>query len=728
MLTQIANWGVELALIRTKVGAEFRVAETLGGTADGCRFFGTYGYFDLAVLRCISLLNTPYLVLLDREITESAPFRFFAEHTNHSRTQFENDLDRWPVAILCLAKIQESALREQNAGDIRWQAAARVRATFPDGHVFFGLGYSEILLIAGGDNLPELLAKVTRLRELRRPQASLPLFAKTTTFPLLSCSLVHSSEAYQKIKGKIEPVITGTCEPAVEQQIASAIQGRGLVIKNVYGKSDFLLSWPNPVTLAQLAAFLTEFRREWGEAGGLTRTTTYLETTLGGEGGELARKAPKPRVAQPRPTGLMTPRDEKRLFRQLSEIESRPLRAALSDLILRLSACASDCRLGPHFMDMANTFPFMSSLVGHLKKGDPRESEAAFTAEAVAHIARVAINQRYAGLEFHPETLAHSHMPLLCDIRTIVAAATCVPRHIFDHLLPGKTASQTWSGFVVFGGESSPQFLHQGVLALPPASLFTPVEEWWKITHEAAHAVFKALEVYNHIPKLYRAHVAAALPNDLIDDYHLINELFANWFDWKYIFQSDTKFYLERIWTSWIRLPIVQKSKAQYLARSFAVFICPRLAEFGRTFDRRWVETGLPWMRSRWEEFRRVLQEVPTAKEYFAEITDVELRNTFDLVRHTSHIIRFFDTSFETVTGTTGLYRRLHPQYSRLEKHIKMLLSGKVITNQIPDPCRLHLELLKRLHGSSFKLSTEIAYLFSLEHTYATAVRRLSSV
>jgi hypothetical protein len=142
MSARITNWGVELAFIRTKVGAEFKVAKSLGRAHGQCRcyFFGTYGYFDLVAVGCIQKVNTPYLVLLDDAICESAPFRFFADEQNQTRQKFEQDLSRWPAAIFTFCKIYAPSPTHAD-GKARWNAAARVRKALPEAHVLFGMGF-----------------------------------------------------------------------------------------------------------------------------------------------------------------------------------------------------------------------------------------------------------------------------------------------------------------------------------------------------------------------------------------------------------------------------------------------------------------------------------------------------------------------------------------------------------------------------------------------------------
>jgi hypothetical protein len=725
----ITNWGVELAFLRTNVGAEFEVAKSLEAKQSdtALRWFGTYGYFDLAAIRCFDRLNTPYLVLLHHDIAESAPFRFFADHDNFPKAKFEQDLASWPGAILILAKVHASVTR-RDGGSARWIAASLVRKKFPAAHIFLGLGYSELLLITGGEDLAVLLDTVNELRSMRDPEDNTQsLFFKTTTFPLLSCAQIHKTKSYELLQGKVLPVITASCDPAVEWRIASEMEKQGMFVRNVYGKSDLLIGWKSPVAIADLANLLTQFRQRWGATGMLAKTSTYLESPI--QTMPTSRSTPDTSffnrslaIASGPLPGFPTEKEKNLLFDNLQTVEPHALRASLSDLTLRLLACLNEPQIGEHYLDMVNLFAFLPELIKGLGKSDIADN-ARYTAEAVADLARAAINQRYAGLEFHPETLAHSHVPLLCDIRAIVAAATCIPHFVFDHLHPDLRASETWAGFVLFGGTSAPQYLHQDILALPPASLFSPVEEWWKITHEAAHGVFRTLQVFEKIPSKYRDYVDAACLEAGADSYLLIDELFANWFDWKYIFNQDTEFFLQRIWASWFRVPRVQMSKSQYLARTFAVFICSRLSEFIPLLQYRLMERGFPWLKARWEEFVAVLRTVPEMSAYLDKVKPEEVQNTLTLVFHTSHILHFFENGFEQACGVEKLRKRLNPAYPELDQHIRLLNEGKVIMTQIPNPCRLHLEFLKSLRNQPPSLAAEIAYIFSLENTYLKARR-----
>jgi hypothetical protein len=689
------------------VGREFIVAEAFASSRNtSSTYFTTYGHFDLVAIRCIDSLNDPFSVILHRDVFESAPFRFFAER-DMSRAKFELALTGNPAALGIVIKIHPSFVN-QDGGFARWRLAATIREQFPDVFVFLGLGFSELLLIPTGNDLAALMRVVRDLRGLTGGPGALVL-SKTTTFPFVSYALVQREKRYDLLKGLVEPVVTIACEPASERAIAHSLHEEGISARNIYGKNDLLIAWDHPIAFGDLAAFVTNLRRDWAKV--ISRTTTYLENAIV----DAPLESNTPSVA---PYEFMDQEEEQRLFDALHKTKPHSLRAGLSDLALRLSACLRNPLLSEYYRDMENTFEVVDDLLGKLNGGKPQIVRAAGAqATRVADAARAAMNQRYAGLELHPETLAHSHSPLLCDIRSIVAAATCLPHYVFDNLFADKRAAETWPGFVLFGGAYSPQWFDQDVLALPPSSLLTPIEEWWKVTHEAAHAVYRLTDVDRLLPVKWHAHIQSHCKGQM-NSLQMITEQFANWFDWKYIYRRDTEHYLQMIWPAWLDLPSVWRSKPQYLVRSFGLLIAADAETIG-AISKEPKQTGvMPLLRKRWNEFVRIVREVPGMLTFIDEIEDPELNNTLDLTYGIFPLIRWFEKEFEVCCGVTGLSERMAPEYDELAQHVADISAGKVILEPIPDPPRLHIALLRQLNHQPAPLAMEIAYIYSLENTY----------
>jgi hypothetical protein len=715
MNIQIADWGVEISFVSTAIGKELSVAADLLGqpAVESCHYYRTYGYFDLAAVRIIERLDTPYLVLLHRHITESAPFRFFAEGGG-SREHFEQILDKWNAAIAVVVKIQ--AWSDPPNGDERGIVAERIRECFQDAFVFFGLGFSELLLMCGGDNIAELLTRVLHLRGLTAPTSSTPLLSKTTTFPFISYSLLKD-EKYEGLIGEVEPVISVSCLPSAERVIAGDVNAKGIIAKNVYGKNDLLLAWPRRISVAELTRFVSELREKWGDRGAIRKTTTYLETAIDADSGSTIPPAGQS-------VEFLSTSEENELFAKLRCVEPHSLRGGLSDLILRLTTCLRDPQLAPYYQDMVNTVEYVQNILDAVASADRLAAKEAQAAAArVATIARAAINQRYAALELHPETLAHSHSPLLCDIRTLVAAATCLPHFIFDNLIPNKRAIETWAGFVLFGGAYSPQWYDQHVLALPPASLLRPITEWWKLTHEAAHGIYYILSVSERLDPVIFDYIKSADVNSDLSANHIIGEQFANWFDWRYVFRRDTSLYLRLVWSSWIEIPLVWQSKSQYLARSFAVLICEDLSSLAAAAAQPREVGVMPLLKTRWARFEQATKSVERMDEFLKALSPEERDDVFEMVCNLLSLLRWFESRFERACGVAGLEQRLSPTYETVEHHVTQLRQGRVVLEGIKDPIRLHLNLIGDSSLGSPTLATEVAYIYSLQNCYAQQQR-----
>jgi hypothetical protein len=733
MLRNLSDWGVELAFLRTRVGSEFKVAQHLLGS-DPFRdtsFFGAYGYFDLVGISVINSLSDHTLIPFDEDILEFAPFSFFSDKGNGGQKKFFERLQNWPVAVASFIKIHPQYLVD-GIMKARERLAEFLREHFSDVHVFFGLGYSEILLLSGGDNLPALCQHITDSR-IAASQEEIPssngnplplssLFSKTTTFPLTSYKNVHATERYEILAGEVSPVITVACDPEFESGILSSLP-KGTSARNVYGKSDLIIYWDaGQIPFKVFASALTDLRRSWSENSLVAKTTSYIETERAlPQKQSTAELSFGPRKSHP---GL-PPLDH------ILTVNPLAFRASLVDLFLRMASALSDEKIGRHYWDMLNTAEYICHAVENkiIASGVDQLAarETVLVMTEVADLCRLAINQRYAGLEYHPETLAHSQSPVLCDIRVAVSAASCLPYYIFNNLYDGRGAEKIWAGFVVFGGTYSPQWYNADIIALPQTFLFKPVEEWWKVTHEIAHAVYRVCDVRNKISADLTDYVSDLFRNTGTDYEHSVSELFANWFDWFYIFSSDTNFFLKSIWESWLTFPMVWTHTVQYLTRAFFVYLCPEMSRVIKLKGTgRRDQHLLPFLKEKWESFTSIIRQIPSGKEYIEKTTDAQVQQIWTLTDALIPVMWFFQQEFEKTCNVEGLYDRLNPPYPSLEKHIGDLRSGHVTEEQIANPCKLQLELLRLLsNGEKPTLAMEIAYIFSLEAEYLSISERL---
>jgi len=218
------------------------------------------------------------------QIIESSILRFFADAANPAIDDFRRSLTAWPAAAMAFMKIHPTVL-DQASRDPRWGIAEYLRGRFCDAYVFFGFGYSELLLLVGGSNLPDLLGVISASRILS-PGVSYPadceegatnvLFSGSMTVPLTSLLQVHAYGDFDKLEGQVAPVIAVSCDPGYESQIVQS-RPNGAQVRSVYGKSDLVLYWDAPLGFSEFARCVAESRKKWSDGPAVTKTSSYLE-------------------------------------------------------------------------------------------------------------------------------------------------------------------------------------------------------------------------------------------------------------------------------------------------------------------------------------------------------------------------------------------------------------------------------------------------------------------
>lgn len=91
----------------------------------------------------------------------------------------------------------------------------------------------------------------------------------------------------------------------------------------------------------------------------------------------------------------------------------------------------------------------------------------------------------------------------------------------------------------------------------------------------------------------------------------------------------------------------------------------------------------------------------------------------YDLLERLHPLLFWLENFFESDCNLVGLKARLCPPYARLKEHSQMLTRGTVVLNKIPNPCELHLSMLRNLPSVSTDVATDAAYVFSLANAVA---------
>lgn len=716
----LSDWGIDLTFIRTKVGKEFDVVNSSFNINSDplVHVFCSYGYFDLVSMSIRKRMDDSLLIPVNKHILDVAPFRFFSFNNDHKN--FIKNSSSWNSAIVVLIKIQPEEIKVDGY-NIIIKLSNYLEKFFENSAIFWGIGYSELVVLTGGDNLELLLDQVTNLREddsllnLCKSTLNNRLILNTTTFPLISCNNICIKKNYDKLDGKIEPFITLTHEPLSYSEILRYLPIE-LKKKSIYGKSDLLLYWEKPVSVSFFSKTITSLRMKWGELGLVSKTNTYLEKEsnpqlIGATYRSIHKKRGRP----------------KEVIRRVQEISDHYLKSLLSELILHLFGCFNNPHVNNHYYDLENSLNYISDIIedpllnqtASIEEIDEAKRELIRSSDYI----RSAITQRYSGLESHPETLAFTPSTMLCDIRIIISAITALPYFIYDNLYKERKAKKIWAGFVLFGHVYTPSWIPMDILAMPASFIYSPIENWWKITHEVGHSVFSILEINHKLPKeLHEYYYENSF--DGLEVTQLLTEVFANWFDWRYIFNSKTNLYLQMIWESWLHYSEIHDSKVQYLSRTFAIYLCNYLTELLEARQSRRIKFGTEFMNKKWEEFIHIVGKIDGMDTYITDINDKKKDDIFDLIHTIEPFLHYINRYFEKDFGLDGLMERLNPKYDNINNDIKAIKNGNVVLDGLLNPIKVILELKKDKNVSITSVQINSALIYSFDNFYQKKINK----
>ncbi len=253
----IGNWFVDLALVRTAIGSEFRFGEE-----KGVYHFGVYGHFDCALFSIHDYLRDMQREIVGSDLREFVLRRFFPYYPNDTnpneyQKRFTDLVDNiWDYVVVVLVKFENLGFPQA--------VDSFMKDLDTDAFVFIGSGYADMVLIQGGhadsgNTLSTLLTSTTQFRE-----TSATKMINTTSYPMISYQNIYKNKAFVKLKGTVKPTISIQCMPACENKVCKSIDDAGFPsdyqINHIYGTSDLSISWPMDIDFHKFAQALTAWR------------------------------------------------------------------------------------------------------------------------------------------------------------------------------------------------------------------------------------------------------------------------------------------------------------------------------------------------------------------------------------------------------------------------------------------------------------------------------------
>jgi hypothetical protein len=731
-ILQISNHALLLFFIRTRVGKEFEVADKIRKRFTSIKneplYYTCYGRYDLLELLMVDSHELRNNVPVNEHIIETRSVLFYCWEG------ISKPIDAWakgaPVLVAVLLNIHPLLVgKSLLAAEMQIIKVLEERFC-ENANLLLGMGHSEILLLLKGRDCNAILTNVSKLvRSVKIQDLKIsnkffkgctndtPVFICSTSYPAVAHPALRNDQSYEQFIEFVSPTVYVDCAPNLENLVVAKRPIHSFV-RNVYGKYDLVIEWKRQIKMATFAKDLTDFRFEIGDQIGIQSTCTIFKSLN-------ARKTRKKDTVKSVGASLQLSatslaKEFLKGAKHLDHVE----RGQLLDFLGRFDTYY--CRPESHsfFKDMAGLRHTIFTVLSKIPTASAEDRQLWQTyLSQVLDLANHAIYQRYAGIETHFEFDQHLPFPFLCDINGYIAAANSIPLFLFSAFFGTEAPEEFWPGFVLFGQSYSYQWLAGHVLSYQASALFSPIEDWWGITHEIAHSIYWLTdflgESVDHDMQDYILKVSGLTEQGFLID---IAEIFANWFDYKYVFSSNASSYFQMIWRSWLRWERVWAYAPQYLFRSLATFLSGNLSGYYEAQDKSGPAADR-FLDSQFNQMNElILKEVPEYRRFLKNIQGEQQKSIIKATKHTEHFLNFLEEKY----FNQRIHKRINPNYPShaLSKHVGLIQQGEIVTEEIPSPIKLLHELYRvcKVPLQDVPLQTTAALVLTLRNYYVNKV------
>jgi hypothetical protein len=730
-ILQLDEKAVLISIMKTKIGKEFEIAERISKRFEehneAVKYFTGYGQYDLFEMRMVDSFESVYNVPFDQDIIGFASSLFF------SWKEASVDVIEWasgfPIILVVFLSIMPYT-QVSHSFDIERRIINRITEEYSDDvNLYAAMGRDEILLLLRGNSLEKLLPMVSYLRrdlpsslystsEKESVKKDLQAIVNTTTFPIISHPNLKNEYDYNQLEGLVYPIVNIVCDPGYEQLVFNEKPESCEETYETYGFNDLVLTWKTPIELSQFTKEFTQFRQKLSIYEGISSTeTSFLE---------LPQKVPAEELKKVKSNKTQLPPKTIPNIEVILEKENmlEPLmKARLTEFLEHLNSFYQRKDSDSSIKDMLGVVNILATYLESLENTTELSDKFIIdtSISEVIDIGNNGLNQRHVGLESHTISIRQLPFPSLRGINGNILSASCIPYYIFSKIFPDTPVQETWGGYVVFGLSYSYQLLRGRVLSLPANTLNRPIEDWWGITHEISHAIYWASEFYKtDLPEDIKQYlsdldIGATEHSYLTLD---IQEIYANWFDFKYIFKGNIQRYFTAIWRSWLRWERTREFKEEYLLRSLAIYVTSDLKSVDKARNDGYPEAIEFLIRKYHEMISLIEKNVSGFEAFVSSVRDPEIVVIAKLVEKLNMYLHFLENEyFDQET-----YDNLNPPYDEalLYKHIQDLEEGLIVLDNVPNPIELLHTLYDRYVSSDKKpsLRTTASTILTLWHKF----------
>jgi hypothetical protein len=751
---QIIKDSYMMKFIRTGVGDEQNLINDLKTKNKSSHYFKIFGKYDVLEITRLDQLHNALRAHADNRIRSISSFPFFCWH--NITLDFEKSLKKSVSPAVSLLKLQDIVFQERGLDGIK-HVIMELKKKNRGFHVLVGMGYYEIFVWLPSADIQSVFNVARKVRDYKigaffpdfpPKHINKPLFADTTTIPVISYQNVINKSKWNKLTGEVSPFVKVKCSPGLENVVAQKWKGQW---HPLLGSEDLVCFWDKPVSLSQFVKELFENRKEWGETAGVFDTSTKIH----------GDKYVVPKGVHETVTRHKTEDHLGIVLTKLSQ-KNNINQFLISELInitsLINTHIGSNIEISKTYYDIMASTTFLGLLLCEYSSAlDSKDIRYAAEIEhqlfAYVSCIHTAMHQHFPSKDYTEFSDSSNGVPYSGSLSRIIRAISVLPEQLLGIIsqmsppdpLVKAIASATegkrkkflevtledyatpWKGFVFLHLAEGYQLLNQGEIIIVPYKDIFQILNWQTMTHEISHAYYARIE-FEEIERVWyeewSRHAISVSETSGIDVNlrNTTNELFAHWFDFRHFYAGELDFYIWSIWRTWLSVSRIYDHPIDYWHRTLFVRIATQYKSLAPKMSsiRKSAKTALDQTTELCTLFEPELKyiedylKIKFPKKYKDFKLNAESRKAVLALMVITHDLLYI----LEVKGyySKELVKALHDEDEVLSKVVENVISGKILTTTIANPYILLHKILKH----SFEKNTiptdpiTIAAIFTL--------------
>ena len=755
-----------MKFIRTGVGDEEKLVRHLKSKNKKSYHFKMFGKYDVLEITRLDELHHALRSHTDCRIRSINSFPFFCWHNNPK--DFETSLSESLSPAISLLKLQDIVFQQIGLDGIQ-KVIIGLKKKHRSFHALVGMGFYEILLWIPSTDFSSIFDAARKLRDYKKgtffpdfdsKYIDKPLFADTTTIPVISYPNVILKNKWNRLTGNVTPLVKVKCSPGHEQIVAQKWEGQW---RPALGSEDLVCLWERPVELSIFAKQLFDNRNEWGRTADVHDTSTKI----------CGNPYKAPEIKLEPVTRQITLNPIKETLTKL--LKKRNINQFLIGELINITSLintyiGNNMEISKTYYDIIASTYFLASMLDEYievvtDKNIRYISEIEHELFSYVHCIHSAMDQHFPSKDYMEFSDNNNGVPYSGSISRIIRAISVFPEQLLGIISEGSPPTSLiqaanlaidetrkeslikcvqdydipWKGFVFLHLAEGYQLLNQGEIIIVPYKDIFEILNWHTMTHEIAHAYYTRIQFEDIEAEWYADWTKNVSSTSdaigiAINLRNTTNELFAHWFDFRHFFAGKLDLYIWSIWRTWLSVSRIYEHPIEYWHRTLFIritsqyhAIAPKIAGIRRSTKTLQDQNG---------ELCKLFEPELI---YIEDFLKIKFSNKYKAIRlngqDRSHVLMLMSITVDIIcileeNGYINevLIKSFHSTDDELEELSNVVIKGNIPINTISNPYYLLHKLLIYCYENNTSPTdpVTIAVIFSLWQSSRSFTRTLS--